>query len=192
MHLAQAHTDLCRQLGQTIVKSDAAFLASAEAHANKLAQPLAAVQIRSQRRGARDGAALSWSEERSAGELVARAEEQLAQFERGVAGLWAEWAAAESEVRALLRGMVIPLASPLSGEGYAGDGETGDGAVDDGEGEQLLRRLREAIEREIECAEEDVFELGEEAVTLMKGIEKDFRKDTLADLHIFFQSIDEP
>ncbi|KAL2196158.1 hypothetical protein P885DRAFT_61355 [Corynascus similis CBS 632.67] len=97
MRLAQVHTDLCRQLRQTIVRSDAAFLASAEAHANKLAQPLAAVQIRSQRRGVRDGAALSWSEERSTGELVARAEEQLAQFERGVAGLWAEWAAAENE-----------------------------------------------------------------------------------------------
>ncbi|KAK4150979.1 hypothetical protein C8A00DRAFT_45736 [Chaetomidium leptoderma] len=50
----------------------------------------------------------------------------------------------------------------------------------------------EVVEREIAEAEEEVVELGDEAVGVMKEIEKDFRKATLPDLHTFFQSIDEP
>lgn len=75
----------------------------------------------------------------------------------------------------------------------------------------MLRRFREVIEKEIGEAEEEVAGLGEEAVGMMKEIEKvslgeercrvwdgranglqDFRKATLPDLHTFFQSIDEP
>ncbi|AEO57001.1 hypothetical protein MYCTH_2125988 [Thermothelomyces thermophilus ATCC 42464] len=138
MRLAQAHADLSRRLTQTLVKSDAAFLESTEAHVRKLTQPLDAVRIRSQQRG-RDGALRS--EESTVGELVARAEEQLREFEKCMAELWAEWAVADEE---------------------------------------------------IEEAEEEAVDLGEKALALMKGIEKDFRKETLPDLHTFFQSIDEP
>ncbi|KAL2157706.1 hypothetical protein VTH06DRAFT_5189 [Thermothelomyces fergusii] len=196
MRLAQAHADLSRRLTQTLVKSDAAFLESAEAHVRKLAQPLDAVRIRSQKRG-RDGTLRS--EESTVGELVARAEEQLGEFEKCMEELWAEWAAADEEVKTLLKGLVSlsssssPPSSSSSLIGSRGGNEgMGTAGVVGEEGEEMLRRFREAIEQQIEDAEQETVELGEEAVAMMKGIEKDFRKETLPDLHTFFQSIDEP
>lgn len=141
------------------------------------------------------------------GELIARAEAQVSVFETEVAGLWAEWTAAEGEVKELLKG-VVSFAG-VSGGGK-GEGGGGIGGADGGdEGEVMVKRFREAIEREIAEAEEEVAEIGEEAVGVMKDIEKvswermlrsgrlltreqDFRKATLPDLHTFFQSIDEP
>ncbi|KAL2171952.1 hypothetical protein VTG60DRAFT_1011 [Thermothelomyces hinnuleus] len=193
MRLAQAHADLSRRLTQTLVKSDAAFLESTEAHVRKLTQPLDAVRIRSQQRG-RDGALRS--EESTVGELVARAEEQLREFEKCMAELWAEWAVADEELKTLLKGIgslsssSSPSSSPMGVQG--GNEGAGTVGIAGEEGEEMLRRFREAIERQIEDAEEEAVELGEEAVALMKGIEKDFRKETLPDLHTFFQSIDEP
>ncbi|KAL2152619.1 hypothetical protein VTH82DRAFT_5803 [Thermothelomyces myriococcoides] len=196
MRLAQAHADLSRQLTQGLAESDAAFLESAEAHVRKLAQPLDAVRIRSQKRG-RDGALRS--EESTVGELVARAEEQLREFEKSVAELWAEWAAADEEVKTLMKGLVSLSSSSSSSssfsspEGIQGGNEGMDTVgIACEEGEEMLRQFRKTIEQQIEDAEQEVLGLGEEAVALMKGIEKDFRKETLPDLHTFFQSIDEP
>ncbi|KAH6840742.1 hypothetical protein B0I37DRAFT_408456 [Chaetomium sp. MPI-CAGE-AT-0009] len=188
LRLAQTHADLTRQLTQSLTDgADAAFLDEVEARIKKLAQPLDKFRIRSQQRGA-DGALRC--EEDSVGELVARAEAQVRVFETEVAGLWAEWAAAEGEVKELLKGVVASV-SVSGGEKRGAEGAEG-GVDGDGEGEVMVKRFREAIEREIVEAEEEVVELGEEAVVVMKDIEKDFRKATLPDLHTFFQSIDEP
>jgi hypothetical protein len=202
MRLTQTHADLARKLSHSLAHENEAFLAQAESQIKKLAQPLDKFRIRSQQRDAVGGEVRS--EENSVGELVARAEEQLGEFEREVGGLWREWAEAEGEVKALLGGVVASMGSQVGGGGNGGDY--------DGEGEEMLERLREVIEREIGEAEEEVVEFGEEAVGLMKEIEKvsyvwegerqwemseltmlqDFRKTTLPDLHTFFQSIDEP
>ncbi|KAL2135372.1 hypothetical protein VTI74DRAFT_8784 [Chaetomium olivicolor] len=172
MRLAQAHADLNRKLTQSLVTPDSAFLSQAEQQIKKLSQPLSKFRIRSQQRSA-DGTVKN--EENSVGEIVAYAEEQVKDFEKEVKELWREWALAEGEVKELWSG-VVALA------------EAGEG---DREGE-MMRRLRELIEREIEEAEGQVVGLGEEAVGMMKDVEKDFRKATLPDLHTFFQSIDEP
>ncbi|KAK3307979.1 uncharacterized protein B0T15DRAFT_549887 [Chaetomium strumarium] len=198
MRLSLTHADLNRKLTQSLVKDDEAFLADTEAHIKKLTQPLDRFRIRSQQRvgGAAaadgDGDGALRCEENSVGELIARAEEQVRLFERDVAALWKEWAVAESEVQKLLRGVVHP-ASALGqqGGGSVGGGD-GEGYGDGDEGEEMLRRYREVVEKEIVEAEEEVVEIGEEAVAMMKDVEKDFRKTTLPDLHIFFQSIDEP
>ncbi|KAK3901471.1 hypothetical protein C8A05DRAFT_16346 [Staphylotrichum tortipilum] len=170
-HLAQTHSNLAHRLTHTTAAHDESFLRSTEAHLNSLTRPLSTFRIRSQQRTA-DGTLRS--EEHTVDELVARAEEQVAAFEKDVAGLWGEWLAAEGEVTKLLKGVV------------AG----GDGAGE-GEGEEVVRRFREEIEREIAEAEEVVGELGEEAVGVMREMEKDYRKATLPDLHSFFQSIDD-
>ncbi|KAJ4302324.1 hypothetical protein N0V88_002468 [Collariella sp. IMI 366227] len=94
MRLAQTHTDLNRKLTQTIATPDAAFLSQTEQQIKKLSQPLDKFRIRSQQRRA-DGTVQS--EESSVGEIVARAEEQVAEFEREVKGLWKEWTVAEGK-----------------------------------------------------------------------------------------------
>lgn len=121
------------------------------------------------------------SEENSVSELVARAEEQVGRFETEVRGLWREWVAAEGEVEGLLRGgtstslgssgstTVEGVVAVRGGGHRGGRGEDGDG---DGAGEELVRRFGEAVRREIAAAEAEVEALGEEAVAVMKGIEK--------------------
>jgi hypothetical protein len=128
------------------------------------------------------------------GELLARAEAQVKEFEAQVGAFWQEWAVAEGEVKSALKEILAQ-----------GSGEKDPG----GEEEEMIRRFREVVERVIGQAEEEAVVLGEEAVGLMKMIEKvswmggvwsagrliglqDFRKATLPDLHTFFQSIDEP
>ncbi len=148
--LSQTHADLARRLTHTLAAPDAAFLAHAEGQLKTLAQPLDGFRIRAQQRGA-DG--MVRCEEKSVGELLRCAEEQVREFEREVGGLWEEWAAAEGEVKGLLRGI-------------------GGGSMGEGEGAEMLRRFGEVVEREIGEAEEEVGELGEEAVGVMKEIEK--------------------
>lgn len=158
LRLAQTHADLARELTQSLTARDEVFLARAEAQIKTLAQPLDKFRIRAERqRGADDGSA-PHSEENSVGELVARAEGQVRRFEEEVRRLWAEWGAAEGEVKELVKGVVACVS------GVGGDGE--------GEGREMLRRFREEVEREIGEAEDEVGELGEEAVGLMKEIEK--------------------
>lgn len=161
MRLTQTHADLARKLSHSLAQENETFLTQTEAQIKKLAQPLDKFRIRSQQRDAASGDMRS--EENSVGELVARAEAQLGEFEREVAGLWREWAEAEGEVKALLGG----VASSIGGQGGGGGGVYGDG-----EGEEMLERLREVVEREIGEVEEEVVEFGEEAVGLMKEIEK--------------------
>ncbi|KAK4104589.1 hypothetical protein N658DRAFT_183010 [Parathielavia hyrcaniae] len=183
MHLAQAHSSLALRLTQTLAQPDAAFLDATEAQVRKLRgqQPLDRVSIRSQQRNTADGSVRT--EEHTVAELMARAEQQVGEFEAEVCGgLWEEWAAAEREVEGLLRG--------LAGGSFLSSG--GDDEGDDDEDKEVLRLFGERIEREIALAEEEAVELGEEAVAVMKEIEKEFRKATLPDLHTFFQSIDEP
>ncbi|GAB1315103.1 hypothetical protein MFIFM68171_05313 [Madurella fahalii] len=184
-HLSQTHTRLTNKLNHTILSPDESFLAETEANIKKLSLPLDKFTIRSQQRcPGPDGTTAMRNEENSVGELLARAEEQVKEFEKEVGGLWQEWAVAEAEVKGVLTA-IFP--SPV-------DGENGDehGGEREGDEADLLRMFRETIETEIAEAEEVVVELGEEAVGMMKEIEKDFRKATLPDLHAFFQSIDEP
>lgn len=168
MRLAQTHADLTRQLTQSLTDgADAAFLDETEARIKKLSQPLDKFRIRSQQRGA-DG--MLRSEENSVGELVARAEAQVRVFETEMKELWAEWTAAEGEVREVLKGVVSSVS--VSGrEKKRGEGDA-DGIDGGDEGEVMVKRFREAIEREIADVEEQVVELGEEAVGMMKDIEK--------------------
>jgi hypothetical protein len=100
-------------------------------------------------------------------ELVQEAKSDLAGFEVDMGRLWKEWAVAETEVKKLLGG--VGTAIPLLG---IVPGEVGGDAALDVEGAEMLKRLTEAIEREIATAEEDVLQLGDEAVALMKQIEK--------------------
>ncbi|AEO63518.1 uncharacterized protein THITE_2085036 [Thermothielavioides terrestris NRRL 8126] len=209
-HLAQVHASLGARLVRQLAQPDEAFLRQTDAHLRALAQPLGSFRIRSRHRRQRqrrqqrrqqlqqDGAVVRGEEEEmeeeeeeenSVGELVARAEAQVRAFERDAAALWREWAGAQREVEGLLREVVALGGGGGGGGDEASDGQQRDG---DGEGEELLKRFGEVVQREIEAAEAEVVELGEEAVATMKGIEKDFRKATLPDLHIFFQSIDEP
>ncbi|KAK4241003.1 hypothetical protein C8A03DRAFT_41518 [Achaetomium macrosporum] len=95
MRLSQTHADLNRKLTQSLVKDDEAFLADTEARIKKLSQPLDKFRIRSQQR---DGDGALRTEENNVGELVARAEEQVRQFEKDMAALWKEWAVAEGEI----------------------------------------------------------------------------------------------
>lgn len=125
--------------------------------------PLDKFTIRSQQRCAEpDGTVATKNEESNVGELLARADRQVKEFEEEVGGLWREWAVAEAEVKGVLRGIF-----PGPGESGGGDGDDGAGWEDD-----LLKRFRDVIEREIGGAEEEVVELGEEAVGMMKEIEK--------------------
>ncbi|KAL2268760.1 hypothetical protein VTJ83DRAFT_3606 [Remersonia thermophila] len=188
--LAQAQADLTRTLTRTFREQDESFLAEAEAQIARLAQPLDNFRIRSsQKLQLQSQDQQQFVEEHTVAELVARAEKQHKEFEADVGRLWQEWAVAEAEVKKLLGGIgasvsclgVVPDAGPIAGEECEGD----DGAA-------MLKRFAEVIQQGITAAEEAVVELGEEAVGMMKEIEKDFRKTTLPDLHAFFQSLDEP
>ncbi|KAL2261915.1 hypothetical protein VTK26DRAFT_3008 [Humicola hyalothermophila] len=186
MRLAQTHSDLVRQLDRS-VRGEADFLVKTEKHIKDLTTPLDKFRIRSQQR--RPGESTASTEENSVGELIARAEEQVREFEKAVGVLWREWADAEEEVKGLLRGVgnVVGTGTEV-GEGLGGAEDAGG----KGEAEDIVKRFGEVVEREIAEAEEEAVELGEKAVGLIKDIEKDFRKTTLPDLHTFFQSIDEP
>jgi hypothetical protein len=171
MRLSLTHADLSRKLTQSLVKDDEVFLAETETGIRKLAQPLDKFRIRSQQRvGADDdGDGALRCEENSVGELVARAEEQLRLFERDVAALWKEWAVAEGEVQELLQGGVVPpVSAPALGQRSGNDGEGYGGD----EEEEILRRFRQAVEKQLAEAEEEVVEIGEEAVAMMKDVEK--------------------
>ncbi|KAK4113568.1 hypothetical protein N656DRAFT_844475 [Canariomyces notabilis] len=172
--LSRAHSLLSKKLADSVTSPDEAFLAETEAHVKKLATPLDKFTIRSQQRGA-DGTIRT--EQDTVGELLARAEAQVKEFETQLSVFWQEWAIAEGEVKSALKEILA-----------RGSGEKDTG----GEEEEIIRRFREVVERVIGQAEEEAVVLGEEAVGLMKMIEKDFRKATLPDLHTFFQSIDEP
>jgi hypothetical protein len=166
MHLAQTHSSLALKLTQALTKPNTAFLDAIETQIKKLAQPLDKFSIRSQQRTSNGSVT---SEEHTVAELISRAEEQVREFEREVGGLWEEWAVADGEVRGLLKGVAI---SSSSSSGGSLPGEGGSGGGGDGEGEEVLRVFGEKIEREIALAEEEVVELGEEAVGVMKEIEK--------------------
>ncbi|KAK4148018.1 uncharacterized protein C8A04DRAFT_23810 [Dichotomopilus funicola] len=179
IRLDQTHADLSRKLTQAVTKADDAFLEATESHITKLAEPLSVFRIRSQQRSA-DGSLRTRDD--AVGDLVARAEAQVREFERDMGRLWEEWMVMEREAKELV-GEVVAAVSRGSGAGkIRGTDETGD----------VLSRFREAIVGEIDAAEEGVADLGEEALCAMKEIEKNFRKATLPDLHTFFQSIDEP
>ncbi|KAL1837243.1 hypothetical protein VTJ49DRAFT_4102 [Mycothermus thermophilus] len=192
--LAQAQADLARTLTRTLREQDESFLAEAEAQIARLAQPLDKFRIRSsQQQKTAEGSQQQPQqlvEEHGVGELMARAEKQHEEFEADMGRLWKEWAVAEAEVKKLLGGVgkSVSCLGVVAGDDGAG---TGEGSEEDN-GAVMLKRFAEAIEREIAAAGEEVVELGEEAVGMMKDIEKDFRKTTLPDLHTFFQSIDEP
>jgi hypothetical protein len=99
-------------------------------------------------------------------ELLARAEEQVERFETEVKRLWEGWVAAEEEVEGLMRGVVG--GSLTQRDGAAAEG--GNAGWDDGA--EVLRRFKEVIEREIAEAEAEMFTLGEEAVGMMREVEK--------------------
>jgi hypothetical protein len=70
----------------------------------------------------------------------------------------------------LLKGVVSSVVV-LGGEKGKDGGEV-NGVGGDDEGEVMVRRFRKAIEQEIAEAEEELVEIGEEAVGVMKDIEK--------------------
>lgn len=175
------HASLSARLDDTLLAADEAFLAETEAHIRKLSLPLDKFTIRSQQQqqqrggsggdgtGSPDGAVVvTTSEENSVGELLARAEAQVRAFEEEVGVLWREWAVAEGEVKGVLK-EIFPIRDGGSGRLEGSERRVGGGG--DGEGE-IVKRFREAIERDADVAEEEILKLGDEAVRMMKEIEK--------------------
>jgi hypothetical protein len=167
MRLDLAQQNLSHKLTQAL-NGDEEFLVHAEQHIERLAIPLDEFMIQSEKRrkttiqdsgtgtGSSDNAENGDGERnvelKTVCELVADATEQTRAFEKEMEELWREWVVAEKEARRLMRRV----------------GEPGAGS----EGGELLKRYTAAVEKEIAKAEEEVTNLGGEAVKMMKEIEK--------------------
>ncbi|KAK0754680.1 hypothetical protein B0T18DRAFT_42739 [Schizothecium vesticola] len=175
--LQQAYSDLSYRLRDTL-KGETAFLAAIETQNRTLCAPLSQEEIRYDEYGPADGEVRTIR--KVVGSLVTDVETKLSKVEADVNQLWAEWETAEAEVEKVYR-------ETLPNQ----DGQD-DPTADTARFTDILARFRTAIGKEIEDAEAEVDQLSEAAIIMMKEIEKDFRKQTVPDLHIFFQSIDEP
>ncbi|KAK1760588.1 hypothetical protein QBC47DRAFT_408647 [Echria macrotheca] len=177
IHLQQAQSDLTRHLNHTL-PDETSFLAHIETQNKTLCAPLSEFVIRSEQRDPNDGSVRVANN--TVAELDGTVRTRLQSLEMELDGLWKEWDAAEAEVQRAERAY-----NTSSG------GEMG-GSAEGGRFEEVMESYRGLIEAEIEEAEEEVDGLAEAVVGEMREIEKEFRKATLPDLHVFFQSIDEP
>ncbi|KAK1828364.1 hypothetical protein QBC39DRAFT_417082 [Podospora conica] len=116
-----------------------------------------------------------------AGDLVADVETKLPKYEADLNQLWAEWEVADAEVDKFHRETLLDQ-----------DAHQEDSNDDTALFQDTLERFRIAARKEIEDAQTELDRLSEVALATVKEIEKDFRKQTVPDLHIYFQSIDEP
>ncbi|KAK5663059.1 hypothetical protein OQA88_6475 [Cercophora sp. LCS_1] len=178
MRMDQGHDALCRKLLDA-VKGEDAFLAEIDKQHNILCRPLSEYVIRSTLVDPASGE-VDPAQEIMVDKLVTDAQQQLIKYERELGGLWKEWEAAEAEVDRVYR--------ETTAEGHFGQGgNKGVARIS-----EMLDKFRDAIEKEVEDAEGDINELSKAALAMAKEIEKDYRKATLPDLRVFFQSIDEP
>ncbi|KAK3685777.1 hypothetical protein B0T22DRAFT_482719 [Podospora appendiculata] len=177
--LQQATTDLDRKL-QDILKTDDIFLARMRKEVRELSSPISESLVRSEKRNA-DGTVSR--ETNTIGEIATSAQTEFNKFEGDIFRLWKEWAEAEAAVAKAYKEL-FPDKSPAASKSPKGAAKGGR--------KDILARFEEFIEKEIEDMEEELDELGELVVAVMKEIEKDYRKATLPDQLLFFQSIDEP
>ncbi|KAK0720734.1 hypothetical protein B0H67DRAFT_200876 [Lasiosphaeris hirsuta] len=176
MRLEQTHSKLLGELSDT-VKTENSLLTKMEKQDKTLYAPLSQFTIRSEQRNSIDGTINIKKE--TVGNLVSGVETKLKEFEADISRLWKEWESAEAEVESIFREM-----APVE-KGQQGNGGTARLA-------ETMIKFRDAIEKEISKAQEEVDALGNAAVNTLKNIEKEFRKATIPDYHIYYQSIDEP
>ncbi|KAK4453817.1 hypothetical protein QBC34DRAFT_475771 [Podospora aff. communis PSN243] len=178
IQLQNAHSEVTRKFREAM-QGEEVFLAKMERQNRTLCAPMESFSIRSQQEDPVD-ASIHTETTDTVGDLVSNVERQVMEFEAELAKLWEQLEGADAEVARVYR------------ESLAG----GRGAQEsDEEAAQLaetLTQLWTAIKKQILEAEEEIAMLSGSAVAAMKEVEKDFRKATLPDLHIFFQSIDEP
>ncbi|KAK3392129.1 hypothetical protein B0T20DRAFT_362378 [Sordaria brevicollis] len=216
--LTKAHTFLIEKLDTDIVGSDEDFLQHAEKRARKLAAPLSGFTIRSEQRGS-DG--VMRVEKHVIGDLVESAEKKLADTERELEGLWREYVESEEGLERVWEEVSKEIEEMKSGKGRKKKEEGGKKGVqgsglDNREGEEnlaemgandddgkeaksedgldeqeVLAKYEEAIQEEIEKAEEEVTELTSLTYQMMKDLEKDYRKAIIPDLHLFYTSIED-
>ncbi|KAK1780845.1 hypothetical protein QBC45DRAFT_322750 [Copromyces sp. CBS 386.78] len=216
--LTKAHTLLIQKLDDDIVASDEDFLQHAENRARKLSQPLSDFAIRSDQRGS-DG--VLRIEKHPVRDLVKGVEKKLGEAETEMEGLWREWVESEEglervweevwgEVEGVGKGKKAKNAEDDKGKvagrevegdaGEEGEGEDLFGANGEAgmeteaeklDGQDVLAKYEEAIQEEIEKAEEEVTELTNLTYQMMKDLEKDYRKAIIPDLHIFYTSLED-
>ncbi len=192
--LQQAYSVLEKRLDAAINRKDRVS-SQKEKQAKTLFAPLGEFQIRSKHRNPNDDSV--HFETKSVNELVTQTESQLRGFEENLANLWKGWETTSASLSAIYWQLL-----------QDGDGEN------DGRGDNKsftltsLMEVRGTVLDILEDAEKEVDELSEAAIAAMKDVEKvrvrlalwelhanilqEFRKATLSDLHVFFQSIDEP
>ncbi|KAK0651552.1 hypothetical protein B0T16DRAFT_404154 [Cercophora newfieldiana] len=177
IHLQQAHSDVSRRFREA-TKGEEAFLAKMEQQHKTLCEPLDKLSIRSRVRDPVDGSARQLT--KAVESLVADVETQAAEFEADLAKLWKELEVADAEVARVYRENLTD-----GRDAHGGAGEAAQIA-------DVLTQLWAGIKKQIQGAEDEIADLGDAAVAAMKDVEKEYRKVTLPDLHIFFKSIDEP
>ncbi|KAK0626893.1 hypothetical protein B0T14DRAFT_562760 [Immersiella caudata] len=177
IQLQQAHSDVSRKFREAM-QGEETFLAEMEKQNKTLCALLGQFSIRSQQHDPLDGSVRVETD--TVGDLVANVERQVEEFEANLGKLWGELEVADAEVARVYRENLT-------------DGRQAHGGDDDAaQLAETLTQLWVGIKKQIQGAEGDIAGLSDAVVAAMKEVEKDFRKATLPDLHIFFQSIDEP
>ncbi|KAK3377910.1 hypothetical protein B0H63DRAFT_478347 [Podospora didyma] len=188
--LAKVHDNLARKLRHAM-DADNAVLRRLRKQVRTISKPLSEFTVASQLRGP-DGVLKPKAS--TVGALHAEAQGQLEELEAQINQLWKDWAASEIELEKIRNECFPPDASPAT-EGKKrkrdeDDAEPSAPAVAGGQLEKRVAEILEAIEENIQKAEEEVIDLGNTTARLMKEIERDYRKAVIPDLHLYYQSID--
>ncbi|EAA31839.1 hypothetical protein GE21DRAFT_8280 [Neurospora crassa] len=198
--LTKAHSLVIKKLDDSIGSSEEKFLQDVEKRASRLSLPLSEFVIRSDQRGS-DG--VMRSEKHVISDLVKRVEKKLVKAETEMEGLWREWVESEKEMERVLENVlkeVEDLNKGKSGKKVDGEGDDPPGASGDAgkaleaeksDDRDMLTKYEEAIEEEVEKAEEEVTKLTLSTYQMMKDLEKDYRKVIIPDLHLFYTSIED-
>ncbi|EGO60274.1 hypothetical protein NEUTE1DRAFT_143734 [Neurospora tetrasperma FGSC 2508] len=198
--LTKAHSLVIKKLDEGIGSSEQKFLQDVEKRASRLSLPLSEFVIRSDQRGS-DG--VMRSEKHVISDLVKKVEKTLVKAEMELEGLWREWVESEKEMERVLENVlkeVEDLNTGKSGKKVDGEGDDLPGAsgdagkaleADKSDERDMLTKYEEAIEEEVERAEEEVTKLTLSTYQMMKDLEKDYRKAIIPDLHLFYTSIED-
>ncbi|KAK3328338.1 hypothetical protein B0T19DRAFT_424226 [Cercophora scortea] len=183
--LQQSSTDLDRRF-QDVLQGDDIYLARIRKEVKELSSPISESLVRSEKRNP-DGTVSK--EIDTIGAIVTSAQTEFNKIEGDIFRLWREWAEAEAALGKAYK-EIFSDAAPAVSKGPKGPKGSKGGAK--AGKKDILARFEEVVKKEIEEVEEELDQLSESAVAAMKEIEKEYRKATLPDQLIFFQSIDEP